>query len=267
MDISPTLIPGLSASVSLFNTAYINGITGASLSNGTNTPALGLLTFYPAGATQAQIQAITGPYAVVNSFPSTIYYIDSVQQNNILNLDVEGLDVSGLYHFDTDSLGGFNLGGALTQFLLFNQHVKGGPTYTILNTTGANNTFPSVSGHYRLYAGWDFGSFSTKFTARYTPGYRNWSSSAINPVTVSPQGFPNGGGDIVKANVTFDLHASYTLDEVNALGVDMASSQVFVDVVNIFNKAPVFYNGANGFDQYSGNPIGRVVTVGVRGNF
>jgi hypothetical protein len=32
-------------------------------------------------------------------------------------------------------------------------------------------------------------------------------------------------------------------------------------------ETPVFYNGANGYDSYSGNPIGRVVTVGVRGNF
>lgn len=263
-DFAPDLVPGLTGSITLFNTAYINGITGASLANGINTPSLGLLTFYPAGATQAQIQAVTGPYAVVNSYPGTIYYIDSVQQQNILNLDVEGLDMSANYEYDTDNLGNFSTGGAYTQFILFNQHITGGPTFSVLGTTGYNNTFPSVAGQGRFNVGWVFDSFAAKLYANFVSGYHNWSSSTVSPVLLSAAGTPMGGGDVVKSNLTFDMHLTYTLGKFDVLGAAMDGSQIFVDVVNLADKAPVFYNGVNGYDSYTGNPIGRVVTVGLR---
>jgi outer membrane receptor protein involved in Fe transport len=44
-------------------------------------------------------------------------------------------------------------------------------------------------------------------------------------------------------------------------------SQAFVDVTNLFDKAPAFYNSTYGYDAYTGNVLGRVVTVGVRGKF
>jgi hypothetical protein len=36
---------------------------------------------------------------------------------------------------------------------------------------------------------------------------------------------------------------------------------------NMFDKAPVFYNGATGYDGYTGNPIGRLTTFGLRTKF
>ena len=42
---------------------------------------------------------------------------------------------------------------------------------------------------------------------------------------------------------------------------------MFVDATNIFDKDPVFYNTAKGYDHYSGNVIGRAVTFGVRAKF
>lgn len=40
--------------------------------------------------------------------------------------------------------------------------------------------------------------------------------------------------------------------------------EVFVDVNNLFDKAPPFYNANNGYDTFSGNPLGRLTTIGVR---
>jgi iron complex outermembrane receptor protein len=267
VDISPSLLPGFDASVSLFNTAYINGITGSSLANGINSPSLGTLTFYPSGATQAQIQAVTGPYAVINSYPATIYYIASVQQQNILNLNVQGIDMSTQYDYETENLGGFTFGASLTQFLLFKQHIKGGPTFSVLGSTGYNNTFPSIASQARFSIGWLYEGFSASLHGHFVGGHHNWSSSTVNPVLLTPVGTPMGGGDVVKSNLTFDLHLSYTMDELNVMGADMGGSEIFLDVVNIADKAPVFYNGLSGYDSYSGNPIGRVVTVGVRARF
>ena len=74
-----------------------------------------------------------------------------------------------------------------------------------------------------------------------------------------------GGGDIVKSNTTFDLHLSYTLSPGDFLGgATFAGSEVYLDVQNVFDKDPVFFNAANGYDPFSGNPIGRVVTLGFR---
>jgi outer membrane receptor protein involved in Fe transport len=44
-------------------------------------------------------------------------------------------------------------------------------------------------------------------------------------------------------------------------------TQIFLDVSNLFDREPSFYNNSNGFDRYSGNPIGRVITVGFRADF
>lgn len=169
------------------------------------------------------------------------------------------------YQYDTDNLGSFSTGGAWTQFLLFNQHTTGAQTFSILGTTGYNNTFPSVAGQGRLNVGWLFGGFSARLYGNFTSGYRNWSSSTVNPVILT-NGYPSGGGDIVHSNLTFDMHLSYTLDRGNIMGAELDGSQVFLDVVNLTDKNPVFYNGASGYDSYTGNPIGRVITVGLRAN-
>ena len=82
------------------------------------------------------------------------------------------------------------------------------------------------------------------------------------PVTTA-NGLPSVGGDKVRSNTLFDLNLSYTLGEGGTLG----GRQVFLDVTNAFDRKPAFYNSANGYDQYSGNPIGRVITAGVRAKF
>lgn len=80
------------------------------------------------------------------------------------------------------------------------------------------------------------------------------------PLTRDANGNPNGGGDPVKASTLFDLHLSWDVSSEGMLG----KSQVFLDATNLFNKEPPFYNTGNGYDRYAANPIGRVVTVGLR---
>src|SRR5690606_19653930 len=107
------------------------------------------------------------------------------------------------------------------------------------------------------------GPFAADLFANYTSKYRNWSSTSVIPVQLSPEGLPAGGGDPVKANVTFDLNVSYQVSEGGRLG----DSQLYVDVSNLFDKDPPFFNGASGYNNYAGNPIGRVVSLGVRSRF
>jgi iron complex outermembrane receptor protein len=67
----------------------------------------------------------------------------------------------------------------------------------------------------------------------------------------------------VKAYTTFDGHVDFKVP--GSWFNYLPKADVYLDVTNIFNKKPPFYNNNNGgYDPFSGNPIGRVVTIGLR---
>src|SRR5690606_36928397 len=109
--------------------------------------------------------------------------------------------------------------------------------------------------------------------ANYTGSYYNWFNSSAVPITLDAKGNPTGGGDKVKSDLTFDLHASYTFGE-DIAGL-MSGSQVYIDVNNIFDKDPPFFNGNTagigvggwGYNGFTSNPIGRLISVGARARF
>jgi len=67
----------------------------------------------------------------------------------------------------------------------------------------------------------------------------------------------------VSAQHYFELNLRYTLGD-SFLGNTFGGSQVFLDVSNLFDATPAFYNGNTGFDGLTGDPTGRVVTLGLR---
>jgi iron complex outermembrane receptor protein len=262
-DLTPPWLPGFRAGFTLFNTRLINQITGTSASNAISSDALAdRLQFFPGGATQADIVNVVGDFPLSAPVNTPTYYILSVRQGNVLNLDIQGIDANVDYRLEAGSAGAFRVGGSISYFTRFDQKLRGGKTFSVLNTTGFNNTFPSIQTQARANLGWDIGPVSTTVFANYVGGYRNWSGSTVVPI-VTVDGLPSSGGDKVRGNATFDLNLTYTLPGSGTLG----GSQVFVDATNIFDREPAFYNGANGYDQYSGNPIGRVITIGLRAKF
>jgi iron complex outermembrane receptor protein len=143
----------------------------------------------------------------------------------------------------------------------FNQSFGTGPTFSVLNTTGFNTTFPSIRLEGRGNVGVDAGPVRAVIYANYVGSYYNWSANAINPV-ITTNGIPSGG-DKVKASWTFDGHIDFKLPS-NGISF-LPKADVYLDVTNIFNKKPPFYNNNNGgWDPFSGNPIGRVISVGLR---
>jgi iron complex outermembrane receptor protein len=260
-EFSPTFVPQLRASVTFFNTDLINQISGVSASNTINSAALNSnLQFFPAGATPAQIATGTFGFPQTSAIPAQVYYILSVRQQNVLNLWVQGIDANASYAFPTERAGTFRVAAAVTYFTKFDQSIAGSPRFSVLNTTGFNNTFPSVQNQGRGNVGWDFGPVSSDLFVNWVGAYRNWSSTSIIPLA-SSAGIPSGGGDAVAANETIDAHVAYNLPG------RFSGSQVFVDVTNLFDKNPSFYNSTFGYDPYTGNILGRVVTIGARGKF
>ncbi len=261
LDVSPHFLEGFSGSITLFNNLLRGGITspcapGCILNNGALNSQF---TVYPNGATAAEIAAKVNDVPVVSSYPQTVYYIFRRAQTNALDIDVTGLDISANYRFDTD-IGQFTLGGSVTQFLRFMQAYGGGPKYSIINSVGINSTFPSIARQARLNAGWDSGDYSVELYMNNVGGYKNWGSGTINPLILDTNGNVSGGGDYVHSWTTFDLHAAWDFSHEGILG----DSQVYVDVNNIFNEAPPFFNNSQGYDPFGANPLGRVMSIGLR---
>jgi iron complex outermembrane receptor protein len=267
-DLAPTVIPGFRASVTMFTVNYKNFITGTSMINALNTPSLGLITFYPNGATQADLNAKLPPFASLSgTLPPTIYYLVSGRQGNFNNVNTTGLDMVFDYRLPTDEWGTYNFGVTATHFLEFKQHLAGGQEfYSILNATGVNSTFGAVQTQARFNLGWERGDLAVDFFDTYIGSYYNWSATTVTPLVTRADSAPIGGGDKVKSQNIFDLNIRYTFNN-GIFGDNLRGSSVFLNIDNITDEPPAFYNGASGYDNFTGNPIGRVFTMGLRAKF
>lgn len=264
VDFNPSFLPGFRGSVTYWSSKLTGGITAPTPAFAVNSAGLnGLLKIYPNGATPAEIAAAMGNLPLTSALPSTVYFIYDFRQRNALNLDIAGLDIDASYRFNTDNLGSFNIGGSISEKLKFDQNVGGGTSFDVLNTTGFNTTFPSVKRTARANVGWTMGQWSADAFVNYTGSYYNWSGTTQTAITRNAAGVPTGGGDKVKAYTTLDLHLAYDIKSDGFLG----GVQLFGDVSNAFDKDPPFYNNANGYDTFSGNPIGRIIAVGFRAKY
>lgn len=266
-DATPSFLPRFTVSATFFNVAYDGLLTGASFSNAINAPSLGLIKFFPNGATAADIASIVPAGAAqLGNLPNTIYYIQSSRQGNYTDMVVQGIDASFSYQQPTD-FGTFAIGGTISQMTRFDQQLKGtSASYSVLNTTGVNTAFGAPARQARANAGWNHGALSVDIYANYVGSYRNWSSSTVIPVQLT-NSRPTGGGDNVRSNTTVDLNIRYELSSGQVLGTALPKTTLFLDATNVFDREPAFYNGASGYDNYTGNPIGRVITVGARARF
>jgi iron complex outermembrane receptor protein len=198
------------------------------------------------------------------SLPAATYYSYSFQQKNALNLKANGIDASIGFTFDT-GLGTFSSGLNWAEKLKMDQQVgSGGKWFSVLNTSGFNTTFPSIKRTASLDLGWRRNEFNANVKVNYTAGYKNWSGSANTGnaawTLISAAGVPSGGGQPIPAYTTANLHLGYNSAATDGMLKDLGVS---LDVQNVFDKAPPFFNSANGYDGNAGNPIGRVASLGV----
>jgi iron complex outermembrane receptor protein len=263
-DWNPAFAPGLRTSVTYWSNDLSGAITAPQAAFAVNAAGLNslLTVFGPAGATPAQLAAITAGRPLTVSLPPTTYYVYNFQQRNALNLWVRGVDVSVNYSLATD-LGRFGVDAIGSYKTKFEQQVgAGGAKFDVLGTTGFNTTFPSIKFESRVGFSWegDIGLSANLFW-NHTGSYRNWSGTTVTPIIRSAAGVPTGGGDKVKASDTFDAHLSYEFGDRDSFTNGL---EVYADVSNLFDKDPVFYNNVGGYDTFSGNPIGRLISLGVR---
>lgn len=275
VDFTPTFASGFTANVTYWANIFKGGVASPAQPLIVNSAALrDRLTICAAtGCTAAQIAEFTNVAngaTTAPTLPAVPYFLINRDVGNVLNLDVQGIDAQFQYRIRTDSAGIFTIGGTLTYFTKFDQDF-GDDVFSILNTSGYNSQFPSIQTKGRAQVSWELDSFALDVFANYTGKYRNWIQTSVIPVQIGANGNPIGGGDPVRSDLTFDLHAAYTFK-----GDFMTDSQIYIDVKNLFDRNPPFYNGnttgaggvgAWGFNGFTSNLLGRIVAVGFRANF
>jgi iron complex outermembrane receptor protein len=163
------------------------------------------------------------------------------------------------------------VGTSGTYFTKFDQNFGENPVFSVLNTSGFNGVFPSIQFKLRTSAGIDLGKLSADLFWNHIGDYNNWSNNTVTPIERDAIGNPLRGGDVVDATNTFDLNLSYKLS-ARGMFEDLGLS---LNIRNLTDEDPPFMNhnqggfmgGAWGYDNYTANPIGRLVTLAVRGNF
>lgn len=269
VDIALASLPNFAGSITYWNTKFMGA---------TSVPAVELLLYSgalndrlricPTGCTPEEIRAFTNvdngaPFNAV--LPSTVYFLIDRNLKNLLNLDAAGIDAQLQYRFLTDAAGTFTLGGNVTYFTKYDQWFFDAPKFSILNTSGYNSQFPSIQTRGRVNLKWELGGLSTNLAANVHGSYRNWLQSSVMPITLDENGNPSGGGDEVDAAYTLDLNIGY-----QGTAGFMQGTRVYIDVKNLLDQEPAFYNGNTsgigvggwGFNGFVSNPLGRIMSVG-----
>ncbi|WP_129647661.1 TonB-dependent receptor domain-containing protein [Peristeroidobacter agariperforans] len=272
VDFAPEWLPGFTSAVTFFHNKFIGGVSSPSPTAIVNSRGLNdLLTICPSGCTEQQILEfanVANGASINGAVPPVVYYMIDQSSRNALNLLLEGIDYTFMYDFSIGNID-FTVGDSASYFTKYTQNFGGGTEFDILDTSGFNTTFPSIRFKHRAQVGMELNGFSADVFWNHTGGYKNWSSSSVNPIIVQ-SGVPVGGGDDVDAANTFDLHAQYMFGDASRFKGWIVS----LDVRNVTDEEPSFYNGNTsgifgnaagwGYNGFVSNPVGRLVTLGLR---
>ena len=273
VDFMPSWLEGFHGSATFFHNDFTGGVNSPSPASITASGSP-LLTICTTGCTQAQIldfANVANGATIAGSIPPVVYYLIDQSARNWLNLSIEGYDAEFDYTFNMGEKASARFGASATYFGRYDQHFGANPEFSVLNTSGFNGVFPSIQFKARTNFGVDVGKLSADVFWNHIGSYKNWGGSTFAPLTRDANGNPNGGGDTVDATNTFDLHFAYQL----SIGSTVEDLSLSLDVRNLTDEDPSFFNGnqggfmggAWGYDNYTANPVGRLLTLGVRTNF
>jgi hypothetical protein len=274
-------LDGLTLNVTYYDMEYHNLITNQQTNN--NLPQL--VFFAPAGGwtpTSAYIQSFIANRPVSTPLQAQIWATYDNRLQNAYNIWQNGIDFAANYSFRTDSDGTFRLGVSGNEMLRYS--TQGGNTGTILDTRGGKNSprYPSAEMQLRANFGWTLDALSTNLTMNYVhPTSLNMSNFPYNlpgPGRGYPEGnpavFTSAGTAHLGALVTFNFNANYVLSEgfLGLPAIMTHGASLALTINNLFNTEPPFDPSSaspigGGSGGAIGNPVLRMITVGIRKDF
>lgn len=243
-DIKPAKIEGLILSATYFNVRFKDAIAVPPFTSPLmfSTPAYS--NFYILNPTLAQAQAAAGNLridgvpnlATLFAFSSP-YVLFLAQRANLGAVNTDGIDFNLAYNRPT-GFGSVSANFAGSYVLnRETQVVQGGPF---------NDDLKNGTGRFLFTAG--VGAVVGDVTARATLNHR----SGFPILGVAPQ-------TRVSAFNTVDLFFSYDLGDL------LANSMLTLNIDNVFDQDPPYFNNAAGYTN--GSTLGRLVSFGIRTKF
>jgi len=247
---------GSKLSATFFSIDYKNQIASylADLTILQQTQQLGsLVTRCPSTACSALLDRYIGSVPLFGPvLPNPSVFVDG-QEENLGRTRARGIDFQGEYRLPVQAAGTWSVGLSGSLFTKYDvQFTPGGPTFDELNQIG----FP-LRLRMRGNVGWQWRAL-TAFA------FVNFANSYTNSQTTPSQS--------VGAYTTLDLDFNYELgsawDNLVTRGLDLT-----LHVNNLFDKDPPYVNipiganGGGGFDAQVGNPIGRLISLGITKRF
>lgn len=248
IDLSPARWPGLKFSATFYDVRFENRIgrpAAVNLANALVDPTLApFVTRISPGTNPADLALINAVLAsaplnsATGAFPPTDYgaIIDN-RYVNTTTLHVRGVDMSANYAFDLGTADRLSIGGAFSYTLDYKQQFT--PTSRVVDSVNIANFPLRLRG--RLTADWTRGRLTLGGAANYTGRYRD------------------SRGERIAEFLSFDAQVRLAPAETGP----MKGLAVRLNVRNLFDRDPPFYNNTEGFayDPANADSIGRFVSL------
>jgi hypothetical protein len=262
LTFKPSFLEGFTANVTFWGANYLHVITNSQAGPAANIAQPGLWYLFIVNPTPAQVQSYIAGRTANSPIPANIQYIYDERLVNLLNYQAQGIDYDISYRYRTDDYGTFSLAASIAEKTKFAQQaVPGSPWINSNNIGNASNTFSPVSLASHFNVGWTYTDYDLQLSMNWiAPYYQTTTQVPFNVAPCPAKTTTSGlGCQKIGANVTFDLHGSANLPSNWVSG-----AEAYFQIQNIFDTDPPFVNSASGFDASWGNPIGRMVTFGLR---
>jgi outer membrane receptor protein involved in Fe transport len=247
LDFTPERWPGLKLSLTAFDVRFKNRIdrpASVNIANALSDPTLTSFVQHISPATNPADLAListllsSAPYAANPGvfLPTEYGAVVDVRYVNTAALHVRGVDFTGSYAFDVGA-GQATLGANASYLLTYDQQLTPtAPSVDRLNIANYPLRFRS-----RLTADWTRGPVTLGAALNYVGAYHD------------------SLGEPIGAQHTIDLQAELAAAEHAPMrGVD-----VLLNIRNLFDSGPPFYNNSQGFayDPANADPIGRYISL------
>ena len=175
------------------------------------------------------------------------------QEQNLGQTKAQGVDFQGEYQLPVAFAGTWSVGLSGSVFTKYDvQFTPGGATYDELNHIG----YP-LRLRMRGNVGWQWGALTAFAFVNFSNSYTNDQATPSQSV---------GAYTTLDLDINYDLGSSW--DNLVTHGLNLT-----LHVNNLFDKDPPYVNvpiganGGGGFDAQIGNPIGRLVSLGISKRF